>query len=333
LRYFCTIAEEGNVTRAAARLGIQQPPLSQQLKALERELGAQLFDRKPRGMQLTDAGRAFPWGGARHSAQLDRASETARRIARGEQGSLRVGLTSSSCFHPFVPRALHDFRRDQPQVSFQFSHGSTRSLLGDRIDAGFVRSVIKPPAALAVDLVVDEPMVIALPARHPLARGSDGTLALKQLASETFIGYPRAVGAGLYDAIISACRASGFSPNIAHEAPQMLATLNLVAAGFGVTIVPASLRRLRLDGVVHRSLRGRVQPRAAIHFATLRDATSPALIAFRERLRREAETFDLLSAEGLLHQCGRGAVSGSSWDGRRGRWAGAHRAHIWPGCD
>jgi DNA-binding transcriptional LysR family regulator len=295
LRYFCMIAEEGHVTRAAVRLGIQQAPLSQQLKALEHELGAQLFQRKPRGMELTDAGRAFQVDALVILRQLDRAGETARRVARGEQGELRVGLTSSTCFHPFVPQALRGFRRDQPRLSFQFAHGSTPSLiddlLADRIDAAFVRSVFKPPAALSVDLLIDEPMVVALPARHALARGSGSALALKQLASETFIGYPRAAGAGLYDAIISACRASGFSPNIAHEAPQMLATLNLVASGFGVTIVPESLRRLRLDGVVHRALGGRVQPRAAIHLATRRGAASPVLLAFRERVRSEAAAF------------------------------------------
>jgi DNA-binding transcriptional LysR family regulator len=292
LRYFCMIAEEGHVTRAATRLGIQQAPLSQQLKALEQELGVQLFVRKPRGMQLTDAGRAFHAEALTILRQMERAGDVARRVARGEQGTLRIGLTSSSCFHPLVPQALRRFRADQPQLSFQFGHGSTPrlidDLLADRIDAGFVRNALKPSASLAVDLLVDEPMVVALPARHPLARGSRSALALKQLAAETFIGYPRAAGAGLYDAIISACRANGFSPNIGHEAPQMLATLNLVASGFGVTLVPASLQRLKLDGVVHRALVGRMQPRAAIQLATRRDAGSPAVLAFRERVRQEA---------------------------------------------
>ena len=117
LRYFIAVAEEGHVTRAADRLGIQQPPLSQLIKSIEQELDVQLFRRKPRGVELTDAGRAFLDNARAVLSQLDQTFEATRRTARGEQGRISVGYSSSTAFHPLVPRVMREFRKAFPLVS------------------------------------------------------------------------------------------------------------------------------------------------------------------------------------------------------------------------
>ena len=131
LRYFIAVAEEGHITRAAERLGMQQPPLSQQIRALERELGVQLFRRKPRGVELTDAGRALLDDARAILAHIDHAFATTRRTARGEQGRIAVGFTSSAPFHPFVPRVIRAFREAFPLVSLTLEESGTTELIDD----------------------------------------------------------------------------------------------------------------------------------------------------------------------------------------------------------
>lgn len=293
LAQFAAVAQEGNVTRAAARLGIQQAPLSQQSKLLEREIGAPLFVRKPRGMELTQAGRALQREARAVFLQLDKAVASTRRAARGEEGVLRVGLTSSACFHAFPPMAIRTFRAAYPYVTVQFEQGSTPQLIewlaGEQVDAAFIRTALGPPEAVRVAALVEEPMVVALPSRHRLASANAGrALTLRSLARETFIGYPRSAGAGLYDAIIAACMANGFSPSIGYDAPQMVTTLSLVTAGLGISIVPHSMQRVRLDGVVYRPLSGPRQPRAQLNLATMRDAPSGSPVHAFVRLAESA---------------------------------------------
>src|SRR5580693_2675711 len=146
LRYFVAVAEEGHVTRAAQRLGIQQPPLSQQIRALETELDARLFHRKPRGVELTSAGRAFFDEAKAILARVGDAVAATRQAARGETGRIGLGFTSSASFHPFVPRAIRAFRERHPLVAFALEEGGTAELVeglrAERIDAAFVRSPI-----------------------------------------------------------------------------------------------------------------------------------------------------------------------------------------------
>ena len=255
LRYFVAVAEERHITRAAARLGIQQPPLSQQIRSLEAELDVQLLRRKPRGIELTQAGEAF-FGEARQVLQqAERAIAVARRTAAGVTGRVGLGFTSSASFHPFVPRVIRAYREAHPLVSLRLEESGTGELVEalqeERLDAAFVRSPIGAAAGIAVHSVLEEPMAAVLPEGHPLAAG-DAPLALAALAAETFILYRRPLGPGLYDAIIAGCQRAGFSPLIGQEAPRMLATLSLVAAGLGVTLVPQSMQRLRVEGVVYR---------------------------------------------------------------------------------
>ena len=212
--------------------------------------------RHPRGVSLTDAGRSFLADAEAVLAEVDRAAARARRTARGEVGRIAVGFTTSAPFHPLVARAIREFRASRPDVSFVLEEtGSAELLAGlreERLDIAFIRSGLADPQGLAVHALLQEDMVAALPARHRLARRP--RLTLKDLAEETFILYRRPDGRGLYDVIISACSEAGFSPHVGQEAPRIVSTLNLVAAGLGITIVPASLSRLPLEGVTYRTL-------------------------------------------------------------------------------
>jgi DNA-binding transcriptional LysR family regulator len=295
LRYFVAVAEEKHVTRAAERLGMQQPPLSQQIRALERELDVQLFRRKPRGVELTDAGGALLADARAILAHIDLAFATTKRTARGEQGQIFVGFTSSAPFHPFVPRIIRAYRDAFPRVSLRLDESGTTELIdhlrNEQIDAAFIRTAIASQAGLVVNPLLQEAMVLALPNSHPLVRraSADASVALKALADETFIAYRRHSGPGLYDAILSACTAAGFSPRVGQEAPRIVSTLNLVAAGLGISIVPESLQRMRMDGVVYRRLAG-VQPRAPLYLASRRGETSAAVQKFLNLVKRTAKS-------------------------------------------
>jgi DNA-binding transcriptional LysR family regulator len=297
LRYFIAVAEEGHITRAAERLGMQQPPLSQQIRALERELDVQLLRRKPRGVELTEAGRALLADARAILAHIDHAFATTRRTARGEQGRIAVGFTSSAPFHPFVPRVIRAFRESFPLIALTLEEGGTVELIEDlrheRIDAAFVRTQVADPMGVTINPLLEEAMLAALPSTHALAAGgaADGPpLPLAALAAETFIVYRRRSGPGLYDAIFAACHAAGFSPLVGQEAPRIVSTLNLVAAGLGIAIVPASLQRMQMDGVVYRRLTG-THPRAPLLLATRRGDTSAVVRRFLDLVKRTARTF------------------------------------------
>src|SRR5579863_3831835 len=165
LRYFVAVAEEGHITRAAARLGIQQPPLSQQIHALEAELQVQLFRRKPRGVELTQAGEALYAEAQAILRQIESAVAATRRTARGEAGRIGLGFTSSASFHPFVPQAIRAYRAAHPLVALSLEESGTGelvdSLLAERLDAAFVRSPIGPAEGIAVHSMLDEAMVAA----------------------------------------------------------------------------------------------------------------------------------------------------------------------------
>ena len=294
LRYFMAVAEEKHVTRAAERLGMQQPPLSQQIRALERELDVQLFRRLPRGVEPTAAGLAFLSDARAIVAQIDRAVATAKRTARGEQGRIAVGFTSSAPFNPFVPRVIRAYREAFPLVALMLEEGGTTELIEalrhERIDAAFVRTPLADRAGLVVQSLLEEPMVLALPRGHALARKKSASkaLSLTALAGETFVIYRRPSGPGLHDAIVSACNAAGFSPRIGQEAPRIGSTLNLVATGLGISLVPESLQLMRMDGVAFRRLAGAVQPKAPLYIAARRSEASAAVRKFLEFARRAA---------------------------------------------
>ncbi|MET0288852.1 MAG: LysR family transcriptional regulator [Pseudoxanthomonas sp.] len=280
LRYFLAVAEEGNFTRAAVRVGIGQPPLSQQIQALEKELGTALFIRTPQGARLTDAGEAFLVEVRRVLVDVDRAADTARRAARGESGRLRLGFTASAAFNPVVPALIRDYRRAWPAVELALEETNTAGLLSalleGRLDAAFIRYSASTPAELQLLKFPDEPMKIAVPAAHPLAARDRAPLSA--LAGEPFILFPRSFGNSLYDEILHVCRQAGFSLAITQEAPQMSSIVNLVAAELGVSVVPASTVQVQLPGVRYLDIEGLV-PVARLALAALpeRVETAPVL--------------------------------------------------------
>lgn len=300
LRYIVAVAEEGHITRAAERLGMQQPPLSRQIKAIEREVDVQLFRRKPRGVELTDAGRAFLDGARAMFAGLDQTLESTRRTARGEQGQITVAFTDGAALHPLVTRVIREFRESFPLVGATLAEGFPHDLIervrNDEIDVAFIRTALANPEGLAIEPLLQEAMVVALPSGHALARrgnGSDTAMSLKALAGETFILYGRAHGALTMhsDALVVACQVAGFSPRVGHVVSNNLSRLNFVAAGLGIAVVAASFQRINIDGVVYRRLRGPLQPRAPLNLASRRGDTSAVVQQFLKLAKQTARNF------------------------------------------
>lgn len=286
LKAFIAIAEEGYITRAAERLGMQQPPLTRLLQSLEAELGVMLMERLPRGVRPTTAGLALLDEARNILAQVEGVTDVVRRAARGERGRLAIGFTSSAALHPFVPSVLRLFRETFVGVSVVLEEAGTGELLDalvhEKLDAAFIRSPLNGSQSLQDQPILVEPMLLALPTDHPLAIDAQSPLPLAALATEAFVLYRRRVGLGLYDAILVACREAGFSPQVVQEAPRMTATLSLVAAGLGVSIVPASMQRLRGDGIVYRELTECRSLVAPLHLATRVGDGSAVLRRFKE---------------------------------------------------
>jgi DNA-binding transcriptional LysR family regulator len=280
LRAFIVLAEEQSVTRAAYRLGMQQPHLSRLLRGLENELATVLVQRLARGVRLSEAGKAL-LDEARFL--VERAEALPRIVAqadRGERGRLAIGFTSSAGLHPFVSKALRTFRERLPEVVVTLEEAGTTELVDalvqERLDAAFVRSPVVGKADLRMDLILEEPMLAALPVGHDAAFLA-GPLSLQALGTLPLILYRRSTGPGLYDAILAACRGQGISPTIVQEAPRLTATLSLVAAGLGASIVPASMRRLGSDDIAYRPLLDCDALVAPINLVTRRnDAAAPA---------------------------------------------------------
>lgn len=258
LRYFLTAAEELNVTRAAARLGIAQPPLTQQIKALEAELGVELFHRVGRRIELSSAGAVFREEARAILGRVADATAKAQRAARGEVGKLRVGFTSSASFSPFVTEVLKTFRAEWPEVEVALEEHRTvvltEAVKADRLDAAFVRPPLAEDAALAVRWLATEPLVAAVPVAHAVA--SRRSVRLTELRGDPLILYPRRGGSGLSDQAVAECLRLGFAPRPGQEAPELAAAINFVAAGMGVAVVPACMRHLRPDAVRFLTLVG-----------------------------------------------------------------------------
>jgi DNA-binding transcriptional LysR family regulator len=264
------------------------------LQSLEVELGVSLMERLPRGVRPTTAGLALLDEAREILAQAEGLAEVVQRAARGERGRLAIGFTSSAALHPFVPSVLRLFRETFVGVSVVLGEAGTGELLDalvhEKLDAAFIRSPLSGAQSLQDEPILVEPMLLALPTDHPLAIDSASPLPLAALATESFVLYRRRVGLGLYDAILVACREAGFSPQVVQEAPRMTATLSLVAAGLGVSIVPASMQRLRGDGIVYRELTECRSLVAPLHLATRIGDGSAVLRRFKEMVVTAAST-------------------------------------------
>ncbi|TEQ11592.1 LysR family transcriptional regulator [Pseudomonas aeruginosa] len=290
LRYFIAVAEELHFGRAAERLGISQPPLSQQIQVLEEEIGARLFERTNRRVELTDAGRLFLDESRQVLAQVDKAVLLARRAHLGELGELKIGFTSSAPFTSTIPSSIHAFRKAYPDVHLDLQEMSSRqvlkALLEESLQVGVIRPLALPDAVHWVELF-REPLVAVLRADHPLAAGSEDGLAIAALAEEPFVFFPRSYGTGLYDQVIALTRQAGFSPRIAQEASEAMTIIGLVSAGLGVSILPASFRRTRVDGVVYRTLSD-PEATTAVWLVRRQNEGSPLALSFIDLVTREA---------------------------------------------
>jgi DNA-binding transcriptional LysR family regulator len=257
LRYFVAVAEELHFRRAAARLHISQPPLSQQIARLEEELGVSLLTRSRRRVQLTAAGEAFLRDARLMLAELDVAVATARRIDTGQSGLLRVNFVGSALLS-IVPGIVQRFRGGQPEVELELRERSTvdqlRAVSAGVVDVGLVRPPVEVEDDLRTVVVMRERTVAALPVGHPLAQLR--RVPLRRLATEPLVLFPRQQAPGFHDLLTSRLAATGTSPHVVQYAPEMLTIIGLVAAGIGVSPVPASLSRLALEGVTYRPLSG-----------------------------------------------------------------------------
>ncbi len=289
LRYFCAIAEEMHVTRAAERLHVAQPALTQQIKSLESELQTQLLRRVGRGIELTEAGRVF-WPEAQRILERVRvAGLLAQEAARGFVGRLAVGLTETVSFAPPVTRVLKQTHERWPNVELSLSQARSNDLLtalaDRRIDVAFMR----PPPPDAADLqsqsFLKEGLLVACPNDHPLAL--DQSITLSAIAGTPLIlPRGRAGHAGLRTMLAAAFANQGYEPNVVQETPEYVMAINLVAAGLGIAIVPAALEGLRPDAIVYRPLRSKPALQTEIIIVSRAKDLSPVLANF---LRLAAE--------------------------------------------
>lgn len=252
LRYFVAVAEELHFSRAAERLHIGQPPLSQQIQALESELGVLLFERSKRRVALTEAGKRFLTSARQILAETEYAAEQARRAARGEVGELRIGFTSSLPFTSVLPGVIHDYRQHYPQVTLtlreMFTTDQFGALLAGRLDIGFVRyDGLETPDGVLLRELRRDPLRAVLNARHPLAGAA--SLSLADLRNEGFVMYPQDAGSGLNPLIRRLCRSAGFEPKVVQEAREATTQIGLVAAGVGMAVLPSPLECVRMEGV------------------------------------------------------------------------------------
>ncbi len=279
LRYFLAVAEELHFGRAAERLQMAQPPLSQQIRKLEEELGVQLFYRTKRRVQLTDAGQVFLEHAQLTLAQAEQAIKAAQRANHGEFGRLVIGFVGSASYD-VLPDILRVYRERFPDVSLVLRELTTiqqvHALLNGRVNIGFIRPPVHDEA-LEVETILREPFLVALPENHSLA--SQAEIPLEALSREFFVLFPRHLGPGFYDQIVSLCQQAGFSPDVSQEAIEMQTIVSLVAAGFGVALVPASLQNLQRVGVIYRRIQG-ATPAAELAMIWRKNASLPVLQTF-----------------------------------------------------
>jgi DNA-binding transcriptional LysR family regulator len=256
LRYFVAVAEELHFRRAAARLHMSQPPLSNQVRLLEEELGCPLMIRSRRRVELTPAGAAFLHDARTLLGDLDESVQRAQRIHAGRAGTLRISFVGSALLS-LVPAVVRRYRASRPDVELQLRERSTeeqlRELRGGTIDVALVPLPVDAPD-LRTEVLRRERAVAALPATHPLAQLE--RVPLRSLAAEPLVMFPREQAPGLHDRLLASLSTPALRPSVAQYAPETQTIIGLVAAEIGVALVQASVQRLALPGVTYRPVRG-----------------------------------------------------------------------------
>lgn len=297
LRYFVAVAEEGSLTRAADRLAMEQPPLGQQIRNLEEELGVQLFDRRPRRVELNASGVFFlnqARAVLRHVAQ---AADLVRRFDRGEIGQLNIGLTSSASLHPLTPRILRGFHQAYPQAELSVRESETYELIlalrEGGVDAAFLHIATDRYPDLESHALTRENLVVAVPIDHRLVQ-QKGPFGWTQLLDEDFVVYRRVDGPGIFDVIFEKVAAIGGTLRVVSEVSRLVGAINLVAAGRGISIVPTTMSVLHREAVAYFPLAPRTLP--PLPFFLVHRKEMPLAI-IRNFVTQTRLTADLIQAE------------------------------------
>lgn len=256
LRYFLTVAETGNYKLSANRLNLGQASLERAMHALETDLNARLFVRRPHTLELTRAGQVLKQSASKMLGEVEALPDRVNRGARGEIGTLQIGLTGSASFNPLIPAAIQAYRQIRPSIDLVLSEGNSQDL-GDslsrgRLDVAFVRPMHVPCAELDCHVLAEEEMALIFPPAHPLAERS--TLSAADLKDEPFVMFRRDLSVTLYDTVISAFVRAGITMRIVQEVPQLISLLSFVAAGVGLAVLPVSLGRLSLGCTMRRQV-------------------------------------------------------------------------------
>jgi DNA-binding transcriptional LysR family regulator len=284
LRYFVAVAEELHFHRAADRLHISQPPLSQQIRALEAELGVALFERNRRRVELTPAGQSFLTDARGILEATERAADRARRVAGGELGELSIGFVGSATFSPVLPAILRDFRARFPDVGLSLRELQTAeqlaALVAGRIDVGVIRGPLDAAEldpGLELVVIQREQLVVALPEAHPLAE--QPRLHAADLRGETFVILRRHESPGLFASLTAVMGAAGGVPEDVLEVAEMQTVIALVASGVGISLVPAAVGESERAGVAFRPLAD-PSPTTELALAWRTSRSSPVRDAF-----------------------------------------------------
>ncbi|WP_328695221.1 LysR family transcriptional regulator [Streptomyces sp. NBC_00342] len=257
LSAFVAVAEELHFGRAAKRLQMAQPPLSQQIRRLEKELGVQLFERNTRSVRLTGAGESFLQPVRTVLDDLDVAVRAAKAAGRGEYGRVGIGFAGASS-HETLPRLTRAVRAAHPGIELvmtgqTYANVALARVADGSLDLGFVRLPVTQPG-VAHRVIDEEELVCALPSDHPLA--ARHSVCIEALAGEPFVSFPANTGSTVRDAMVGACEAAGFNPRVVQEAPDSYTIMALVAAGVGVTLTVTSVQHIQQNGLVYRPLAG-----------------------------------------------------------------------------
>jgi DNA-binding transcriptional LysR family regulator len=254
LRYFLAVAETLHFSKAADRVGIAQPPLSQQIKRLEQLLGHRLFDRTTRGVRLTLAGQLLSERARSTLEKIQDDLAQVRRLGRGEEGTLTVGFSGSVMFTD-LPVAIERYRRRYPKVELRLRELATSAqiaaLLDGTLDLAFLRDG-DPTEGIQMSTLIEERYVAVLPQTHALARKP--SLRVRDLQQEPFVLFARRMGPLAFDRTVACCERAGFRPNIVQDAPQWPTLIRLVAAGLGVSLAPACVANVAIPGAVYREV-------------------------------------------------------------------------------
>lgn len=290
-RYFVTLVEELHFARAAERLGIAQPALSQQIKAMEEQLGARLFSRAKRRVELTEAGAAFLVEARAALLCAEKAIRVAQDTARGASGTIKIGFVGSAMYQPSFPRLLKQYRTDYPGVQLLLYEMAILPQIEyveeQQLDVAIVRAPLPTtlPEGLETFVLASQKLVAVLPHDHPLAGAK--SLSLSQLANDPFLAFNDPAGVGLGHALLCLCREAGFEPDIQLELREVATLISLVAAGHGVSLITESVAYLKLPDVQYVPLAG-IEPYSDLVVIHRRFERSAAVSELLVRIRRSA---------------------------------------------